>query len=117
MKKLLIIQTIVTSMVVALATVVASPQAGLSCFLGSFIVSTSLVIMQICLSLMAKKKLVALVFLLIVIKYAILGTTVYVLLQQPWLHIWGFSAGVGVVVVTAFIGALMKLDSAEATAG
>lgn len=58
--------------------------------------------------LILRKKLVALGVFLIVIKYSILGTIIYLILQEPGSQIPWFFAGLAALVVTGLLSTIVK---------
>jgi hypothetical protein len=104
-KKILIFQSLITALIALTAYFFASPQVAYGVVVGSFLVLFSLLVMQFIVFLLTQKKLIALSIPLIVIKYAILGIIVYFLISQSGLNIFGFSAGVGLILISAILAA------------
>ncbi len=92
------------------------PRQGLSFGIGYFLLFGNLSILTLVWSIAIRKNLVALSFLIIVFKYAILAGAVYWILELPGIQVfWVFLGILNFVLVTTFLGiVLVKTDSAVA---
>lgn len=114
MKVLSIAQSIITILGSCFLLIWVSTEAAVSFCVGSMVIFFSVLAFRIGFGLIFKQKLIALAIGIIVIKYAILGIFIYVLVTKNWFDPLWFSLGVGsftvAVVGYTVIEALKKED-------
>lgn len=98
-----IVITIILALIIFLTR--TFPEA-ISFFIGSTLIFTNLSILFWVWNRIISKKLIALAVSVIVIKYAIFGVIVYLILSHPIIKPIWFSIGIGMIMVTSIITAL-----------
>lgn len=114
MKKLNYIQLILTTVLSALIWSTRGQQHdALSFFMGGMLIWYAFLSWGIGMSLIFRKKYIALAISIIVFKYAILGVIIYWFVHQPWAHHLWFALGVASFVISALIYAIIEAFKKE----
>ena len=80
---------------------------------GGALVAGNFLVLGTLINFIFKKKLIALMVLVIVFKYAILGIIIYLLLKQTWLFPFWFAAGVSSMMIGSLIYAVTLRNTEE----
>ncbi|MCB0347984.1 MAG: hypothetical protein KDD37_04075 [Bdellovibrionales bacterium] len=80
---------------------------------GGLVTTVNFYTLAIVLNAFTSEKSVALALLLVVFKYAILGYFIYYLVGQNNLHLLGFALGVGSLIITGPVAALLITKQAR----
>lgn len=103
MKTVIISQALLVVFGSLLIWAINAPHNALSYGVGSGLVFVNFILLAGGWTLIFHKKLIALAVSIIVIKYAILGVLLYVLLHQPWMNIIWFVGGISSFMASALI--------------
>lgn len=106
MNKALKFQVIVSISIALIIASFYSTQSSISFLCGSILIFLNLFILFWVWSRILSKKLIALAVSVIVIKYAIFGLIIYVVLKNPAIQPLWFSVGIGTILVTSLLTAL-----------
>jgi len=106
MKRVLLFQILIVAIGSFLLWLFEHPQFVSSFAAGGALVTANFVLLGSTLNFIFKKKLIALMVLVIVFKYAILGIIIYLLVKQSWLIPLWFAAGVSSMMIGSLIYAI-----------
>lgn len=109
-KRLTFIHFICSLLIVLIALELGGSQQAVSAIAGALIVMVSVGFMAWSIGRMFAKKSVALAGMVIVIKYLLLGVTLYWLTLQTWVQLPWLAAGIASVVMTAVFYSLTTKD-------
>ena len=108
MKKITIIQAVISAIAAALLLIFAAQQHAVSFLFGAAVISLSVGLLTVGYGLIFKKKLVALAIGIIVFKYAILGIIIFQLVKKPWLSPLWFCLGIASFALTAVVYSVIE---------
>lgn len=107
MKRVLLFQILITLLGSLLLWAFSRPDLIASYAVGSALVAGNFLLLGTLINFIFKKKLIALMVLVIVFKYAILGIIIYLLVKQSWLVPLWFAAGVSSMMMGSVLYAVM----------
>jgi hypothetical protein len=103
MNRILLFQIVIVVLGALLLWLFKAPQGIGSFVAGGALIAGNFLLLGSVLKFIFKKKLIALMVLVIVFKYAILGIIIYLLMKQSWLIPFWFAAGVSSMMFGSLI--------------
>lgn len=111
MNKSLKFHLISTISIALLILIFNTTQNSISFICGSLLIFANLAILFWVWQRIISKKLIALAVSVIVIKYAIFGVIIYLILKNPNIQPIWFSIGIGMIIITSLLTALDTNDA------
>ncbi len=108
MKKMSIIQLALTLLFSVLVLAMSDIYAALSMLLGCLTIFLSFISWGISMSMIFRKKFIALSLCIIVFKYAILGIIIYWVVRQGWMQLIWFILGIASFAITSLTYAILE---------
>lgn len=106
--KLFLLQIAVSALVVTGIGFVKAAHQSMSAAVGAVLVTVSLVLLTWAWHLILSKKLIALAVSVIVFKYAIFGTIIYIVITKAWVDGVWFVVGVSTLLPTVLLFAIWQ---------